>query len=305
VALSQPTRVSLTPRAERSAAPDLLRVVSFLPLLVLPALAIAFARTLPAWQFMWVLALSLYEGCKSQTWWSEFLAGRAPPGRSIGYLLAWVGMDARAFLDASSKPLPSARREWVKAAAITVAGAILLWAICRVIPATHPLLVGWAGLLGLVLLLHFGTFALLSLTWRAVGIDAQPLMNRPVSATSLADFWGRRWNTAFHALAHRLAFRPLLRRVGLAGAVLGTFLVSGLIHDLMISLPARGGYGLPTVYFVIQGLGVLLERRVGRGRALTMLFTVAPVFLLFHPPFVTRVILPFLTAIRAIPGGVS
>jgi uncharacterized protein YqjF (DUF2071 family) len=52
VALSQPTRVSLTPRAERSAAPDLLRPVGFLPLLVLPALAIAFARTLPAWQFM-------------------------------------------------------------------------------------------------------------------------------------------------------------------------------------------------------------------------------------------------------------
>ena len=184
-------------------------------------------------------------------------------------------------------------------------GAFLLWAICRFIPAAHPLFVGGAGMLGLVLMLHFGTFALLSVLWRTAGFDAQPLMNRPVSATSLADFWGRRWNTAFHMLAHRLAFRPLLGRVGLPGAVLGTFFLSGLIHDLIISLPARGGYGLPTAYFGIQGLGVLMERRAGRGRLLTVLFTLAPLFLLFHPPFITRVILPFLAAIRAIPGGVS
>ena len=305
VALSQPTRISPTPRAERSTAPDLLRGISFLPLLLLPALVVTFTRALPAWQFMWLLALSLYTGCKFQTWWPELLAGRAPPHRSMGYLLGWVGMDARGFLDRSNKPLRASAREWMKAATITSTGAILLWAICRFVPATHPLLVGWTGLLGLVLLLHFGTFALLSLMWRAAGIDAQPLMNQPVCATSLADFWGRRWNTAFHALAHRLAFRPLLRRVGLPGAVLGTFLISGLIHDLIISLPARGGYGLPTAYFAIQGMGVLLERRAGRGRALTILFTLGPVLLLFHPPFITRVILPFLAAIRAIPGGVS
>ena len=305
VALSQPAHGRPNPRAKRSAAPDPLGALGILPLLLLPALVVAFSPMLLAWQFMWMLALSLYAGFKLQTWWPEFLAGRARPVRSIGYLLAWVGMDARTFLDASTKPLPPARDEGVKSAAITIIGAILLWVICRFIPATHPLLIGWAGMLGLILLLHFGTFALLSLVWRRFGIDAQPLMNRPISATSLADFWGRQWNTAFHALAHRLAFRPLLRRVGLPGAVLGTFLVSGLIHDLIISLPARGGYGLPTAYFALQGLGVLLERRAGRGRALTILFTLAPVFLLFHPRFITLVILPFLAAIRAIPGGVS
>jgi hypothetical protein len=153
------------------------------------------------------------------------------------------------------------------------------------VPARHPLLVGWAGMIGMVLLLHFGSFALISLVWRRDGIDAMPLMNRPVSAKSLGDFWGRRWNTAFHQLAHGLAFRPLQRAIGPAGAVLGTFLLSGLVHDLIISVPARGGYGLPTAYFVIQGVGVLIERRFARGRLLTLLFTLGPLFLLFHPPF--------------------
>jgi alginate O-acetyltransferase complex protein AlgI len=90
---------------------------------------------------------------------------------------------------------------------------------------------------------------------------------------------------------------------------MATFLASGLVHDLVISVPARGGYGLPTVYFVIQGAGVLFERtplarRVGIGRrgivsrAFTAVVVLAPVPLLFHEPFLNRVILPFLEVIR-------
>ena len=74
-------------------------------------------------------------------------------------------------------------------------------------------------------------------------------------------------------------------------------------------LPARGGFGLPTAYFVLQGLGVLAERsdwgrRVGLGRGLrgwlfTVVFTGAPVFWLFHPVFINNIILPMLRAIGA------
>lgn len=93
-------------------------------------------------------------------------------------------------------------------------------------------------------------------------------------------------------------------------AGMAVFLFSGLLHDLVISVPARGGYGLPTLYFVLQGGGVMLQRSsfakhfglaIGiRGWCLTMLFLIAPLFWLFHPYFVLRVILPFMQAIRAL-----
>ena len=105
-------------------------------------------------------------------------------------------------------------------------------------------------------------------------------------------------------------FKPLRRGTNLPIALLLTFAVSGIIHDLVISFPARGGCGLPTCYFLLQGCGVLLERsnfgaRLGlstgwRGRSFAWLMALAPIGLLFHAPFIHRVILPFLQAIGAL-----
>jgi hypothetical protein len=44
------------------------------------------------------------------------------------------------------------------------------------------------------------------------------------------------------------------KQVALGWASFLVFAVSGLIHDLVISLLAGAGYGLPTSYFVAQGL---------------------------------------------------
>jgi hypothetical protein len=70
----------------------------------------------------------------------------------------------------------------------------------------------------------------------------------------------------------------------------------------VISLPAGAGYGLPTAYFLLQGIGILLERAFPqmRGRIFTILITAFPAFWLFHPPFVRHVILPFMKAIGAL-----
>ena len=82
------------------------------------------------------------------------------------------------------------------------------------------------------------------------------------------------------------------------------------MHDLVISLPARGGYGLPTAYFLLQGAGLLAEHARGtplarwrgrwQGRVWTWLIVAGPAFWLFHPPFVRRVILPFMHAVHAL-----
>jgi len=161
----------------------------------------------------------------------------------------------------------------------------------------------------LILVLHFGFFHLLSLAWRANGMDTPPLMRAPLLARSLSEFWGKRWNTAFHHLVAQFLFRPAHRKFGVLAATMFVFLASGLVHDLVISIPARGGYGLPTLYFLLQGAGVLFEHtrlahRFGinagfRGWLFMALITAGPVCLLFHPPFIHNVILPFLKCLGA------
>jgi alginate O-acetyltransferase complex protein AlgI len=147
-------------------------------------------------------------------------------------------------------------------------------------------------------------------------------MNAPLRSKTISEFWGRRWNSAFNQLAFEFVSRPIARTIGgrssrdggqrspgnstlhfaTVVAVLVAFLVSGLIHELVISLPARAGYGLPTAYFLLQGVGILAERAFPqiRSRLFTVLITAIPAFWLFHPPFVHNVILPFMKAMGAL-----
>jgi hypothetical protein len=262
------------------------------------------------WAFMWTMAFALYAGCKWLTvWQARRLVGAAGGWRVFGYLLVWPGMDAAAFLSPSRAPDPVSGTEWALAALKTMLGIVLVWFVARAAVPVSALLAGWLGMVGAVFMLHFGAFHLLSAAWRSVGIDATPLMRNPLRSSSLAEFWGRRWNTAFHELASRFTFRPLRPLLGPGRAALLVFVISGLIHELVISLPARGGYGLPTGYFLLQGLGVAgertpLGRRLGLGRGwrgwlFTMLATAGPAYWLFPPVFVRNVILPMLAVIGA------
>jgi hypothetical protein len=265
---------------------------------------------MPAWLFMWALSFGIFAGLKWMTWWKARLHIAHEAGRSFAYLLAWPGMDAATFLDAEKHPVKPAAQEWLWAAVKTALGVALLWAVARRVPAELDLLRGWIGLFGLIFLLHFGSFHLIALFWQMIGIEAEPIMSEPILSKSLSEFWGKRWNLGFRQLAHDLIFRPLYKRAGVAIAGLLVFAASGLIHDLVISLPARGGYGLPTGYFLIQGLGVTLERsalgrRLGLQQGATAWIfmaavTAAPAFWLFHPAFVLRVILPFMYAVHAL-----
>jgi alginate O-acetyltransferase complex protein AlgI len=141
-------------------------------------------------------------------------------------------------------------------------------------------------------------------------VDARPLMNRPLASVSLAEFWGQRWNKAFRDLTHRFLFRPLTNRSGVRAGIAGGFLFSGLVHDLVISVPAGGGYGGPTLFFAAQGIGILVERgrpgqalRLGqgtRGWLFVTLCLILPAPLLFHPPFVERIVVPFMDSLGAL-----
>jgi len=259
---------------------------------------------------MWTLSFAIFAGLKWTTWWTVRIRLTPSVGRSVAYLAAWPGMDAEAFLCSSDRVQRPFVHQWLWASAKTALGVVLLWVIARQIAADHALLRGWIGLVGLIFLLHFGSFHLVSLFWQAQGIEARPIMSNPIAAGTLSEFWGKRWNLGFRQLAHEFIFQPLLRRTGAIVAGLVVFLVSGLIHDLVISVPARGGYGLPTAYFLLQGLGVIFERSRWAGhvalqrklpaRIFTLWVTAAPLYWLFHPAFVQRVILPFMRAIHAL-----
>lgn len=257
---------------------------------------------------MWVLAFAIFAGCKWLTW-RRTPAPHAEWWQHAGYLLAWPGLNARAFL--SSEPLSQndrpLAREWILALMKLVAGVVLFWGITSWISEERTLLIGWVGMVGLILMLHFGSFHLLSCAWRQAGIDARPLMNHPLTSVSVSEFWGRRWNTAFRDLTHRFLFRPLNSRLGPRGAILAGFLFSGIIHDVVISLPARGGYGWPTFFFGTQAIAMFVERS-SRGRALglghgwrghlfALLIVTLPAFGLFHPPFVRNIMVPFMHAL--------
>jgi hypothetical protein len=284
--------------------------IGTLPLIFFPAVVIARRTQMQPWCFMWALSFAIFAGLKWMTWWKARSRAAHSRWRSLAYLVAWPGMDAETFLDPLERSVKPSSRQWLWATLKTALGVTLLWVVARRVPEQQPPLRGWIGLFGLIFLLHFGTFHLIALFWQVMGVAAEPIMSKPTLSKTLSEFWGQRWNLGFRQLAYDLIFQPLHKRTGVAVAGLLVFVASGLIHDLVISLPAGSGYGLPTGYFILQGLGVTTERSaLGRKMGLQkgpsawifmLIVSAAPAFWLFHPPFVLRVILPFMHAIRAL-----
>jgi hypothetical protein len=280
------------------------------PLGILTGAAIYLRTDLPPWGWMWVLSLALFAGFKWWTYWRAIGGGTiTSPARSLAYLFLWPGMDARRFLSLSYRSTWPGFPAWAWAFAKTLFGATVVWGVARW--AGNGLLAGWIGMIGFIFLLHFGLFALLSLFWQRRGIGAPPLMNFPIIARSLGDFWGKRWNNGFRDIVFGLFFIRLARRFGAVAAASITFVLSGLIHELVITFPTGSGYGLPTLYFAVQGGAMLAERsrlgaRLGlahgwRGHAFALIIVIGPIFALFPPPFVLRVMVPFLQVIKALP----
>ncbi|MBN9120662.1 MAG: hypothetical protein J0I06_16180 [Planctomycetes bacterium] len=260
----------------------------------------------PPWVVMWALSAAIFFACKALTWLFTPLPP-APAWRHVAYLVLWPGLDAKSFLD--PRPLPHEHRpgagEWAFALAKVSFGAALVWGIAPGVPFGYVR--AWVGMAGVVFVLHFGAFHVLSCAWRAAGVDAKPLMAWPLAARSVSEFWGKRWNLAFRDLTHRLIFRPVAARWNARAGLVAVFLFSGIVHDAVISVPAGAGYGLPTLYFVIQCAALFVERTkfakwlgLGegwRGRAFTATVLIAPACGPFHPPFAREVVLPFLAAI--------
>ncbi|PRQ54883.1 putative long-chain-alcohol O-fatty-acyltransferase [Rosa chinensis] len=170
----------------------------------------------------------------------------------------------------------------------------------------HPKLILVLHCLYIYLLLEF-LLAMVGVLARALlGLELKPHFNEPYLSTSLQDFWGRRWNLMATSILRPAVYEPVLdfstrfigRKWAPLPAVMGSFVVSGLMHELIYYYQGRVKPTWEvTLFFILQGLCLTLEivlKKALRGRfrlptvvsvVLTVGFVVATCFWLFFPQF--------------------
>ncbi|SHJ42667.1 Membrane bound O-acyl transferase family protein [Rubritalea squalenifaciens DSM 18772] len=140
---------------------------------------------------------------------------------------------------------------------------------------------------------HYGALRLLTTFWKFAGIPVKPLFRNPLAMSGFNDFWSRRWNLAYSHMMARVVKRPLVPVLGEKWALFAVFAVSGLLHELAITVPVGAGYGLPTLFFLIHGMAACLERKNSGAMALLCgVLLIAGLPLLFPGEFVREVIWP-------------
>src|SRR5262245_16999681 len=129
----------------------------WLPALAFPWLVILFGSWLAPWMFMWAMLVAIVASAKWLTWSDCSPATRRKLCLSLGYAVAWPGLDARRFLGETrvAARAPS-QAEWWQAIAKTLMGVGLMWGVARSVPSQWTLLRGWVGMVGLAFALHFG-----------------------------------------------------------------------------------------------------------------------------------------------------
>ncbi|XP_027368600.1 probable long-chain-alcohol O-fatty-acyltransferase 5 [Abrus precatorius] len=140
----------------------------------------------------------------------------------------------------------------------------------------------------------------------ALGIELELPSDEPYLSTSLRDFWGRRWNLMVTHLLRHTVYMPV--RSVMSNTILGTqwasvpgvmasFLVSGLMHELLFYYSTRATPTWEvTCFFVLHGVCVVVEfcvrKRSGhKGRLhwaasgpITVAFVISTAAWLFFPP---------------------
>ncbi|WOH00194.1 hypothetical protein DCAR_0519552 [Daucus carota subsp. sativus] len=102
-----------------------------------------------------------------------------------------------------------------------------------------------------------------------LGLEIEPQFNEPYLATSLQDFWGRRWNLMVTSILRPTIYNPVLAfssRCGLGPmwvrgpSTFATFLVSGLMHEWIFYYLTRVAPTWEvTWFFVIHGVCTAAE----------------------------------------------
>jgi len=97
--------------------------------------------------------------------------------------------------------------------------------------------------------------------WRLAGAPAAFFTTRNVlGAYSPAEFW-RRWNEPMYRWLLENIYKPLGGCRNPHLAVLGAFVVSGLLHEYLFGVTLQHFTGYPTAFFLLHGLAAASTRR--------------------------------------------
>ncbi len=230
------------------------------------------------------------------------------------FSLGWFGMRPALFEKLPSRSL-SYLQLVIKGISEILVGLLLLYS-STVVEASSIKIFFVSELLLLVslsLILHFGVLNLFTAAWRLAGVDVRELFRSPYKSKSLKEFWGRRWNIAFSEMTSLVAYKPLKHRVSPEIAMVLSFLLSGLLHEIAISFPVNSGYGLPLLYFLVHGVLMYAEntlsfvKRIINDKILSHIWVlgwlILPIPLLFHTKFIELVLKPLRTEILLLIFG--
>ncbi|ERN10619.1 hypothetical protein AMTRI_Chr10g227450 [Amborella trichopoda] len=111
-----------------------------------------------------------------------------------------------------------------------------------------------------------------------VGSQLEPQFNKPYLSSSLKEFWGQRWNLIVTNMLRPTVYEPVLNLWGVSAragrpplgarvaALMATFVVSGLMHELMFYYMTGGQRPSweVTLFFILHGLLTGIEVAIGR-----------------------------------------
>ena len=193
-----------------------------------------------------------------------------------------------------------------KSILLVIKALILAMIICAYDyrPNLHPYVILSLYCCHLYLLVEI-VLALAAAPARAIfGFELEPQFNEPYLATSLQDFWGHRWNLMVTSILRPTVYNPILRiSANIIGphwavlpAIISTFLVSGLAHEVMFFHFTRVHpswevtwffvlHGMCTAFEVVVKKAVIDKWRLHRAisRPLTIGFVAVTGFWLFFP----------------------
>ena len=233
-------------------------------------------------------------------------------GQWLLFCYGWFGMNPRPFLAFPSRALPGYHFYLIKGVTRILLGLLLINStgfIDGYLSTTRfAFILHLLYLIGLSLILHFGVLNIFAGFLRRLGINVTSLFKDPIRSKSLSEFWSKRWNLAFVELTTIAVLRPIKSKYGAKAAFWTSFIFSGLLHELAISLPVKSGFGKPFAYFIMQAVLIMsidtyFIKKQSNNFIRTFVLLAClflPIFLLFHKQFVLQIVLPLVNYLKIV-----